>query len=454
MWNELYECILKNTPLIYIQTEEVNRVETYVKSIVSTLRNCKYTPAAALPTVEAWTQPRQYSPPQQVIFIKAWNNTIFNISLERLQNLYHKTGLTVIIAGTKPIPTEYKQYIIQLILPPLTEQERKDIISQFINTTNVTKLIDATRNLTTCQIIGALTHAINPETKSVNIQKIYTYKNQIFNNQQLLTYIPTTIDMEQVGGLNNLKQWLCQTAKIYQNLDAARQYGIKHVKGMFLLGIPGTGKTLVAKMAATLLKLPLYQFNIQSVLHSLVGESEQYFYQALQTMDNLAPAVILCDEIEKAFAGHNSNNDSGVTNRLLGMFLGYLQDANNNNFFACTANNISQLPPELLRKGRFDEIWFINTPTPSDRLQIIKIHLPEQYHHFNLDKINEYMTDFTGAEIENCIQQALRQTFYEDTPLTEDIIINQAQQIKPLCSIKKEELQELVDKFGKQIRQA
>jgi ATP-dependent 26S proteasome regulatory subunit len=454
MWNELHECIVKGTPLIYIQTEEVNRVETYVKSIVSTLRNCKYTPASALPTVEAWTQPRQYSAPQQVVFIKGWNHIIVNVSLERIQNLYHKTGLTVIIAGIKPIPLEYKQYIVQLALPPLTEQERKDIISQFINTTNVTKLIDATRNLTTCQIIGALTHAINPETKSVNIQKIYTYKNQIFNNQQLLTYIPTTIDMEQVGGLNNIKQWLCQTAKIYQNLDAARHYGIKHVKGMFLLGIPGTGKTLVAKMAATLLKLPLYQFNIQSVLHSLVGESEQYFYQALQTMDNLAPAVILCDEIEKAFAGHNSNNDSGVTNRLLGMFLGYLQDANNNNFFACTANNISQLPPELLRKGRFDEIWFVITPTPSDRLQIIKIHLPEQYHHFNLEKINKYMTDFTGAEIENCIQQALRQTFYDDTPLTEDIIINQAQQIKPLCNIKKEELQELVDKFGKQIRQA
>jgi len=223
--------------------------------------------------------------------------------------------------------------------------------------------------------------------------------------------------MKSIGGLDNLKEWLNIRYKAFST--NAKKYKLKSPKGIMLLGIPGTGKSLSAKAVSNSWKMPLLRLDFGKVFGGIVGESETNIREAIKIAESLSPCILWIDEIEKGLSGLNSNGDSGTSARVFGTFLTWMQEKESDVFVLATANDISSLPPELLRKGRFDEIFFVDLPTPEERKEIIKIHLrnvEQSFENINLDKIAEITKGFSGAELAEVINEALFNIFDPNSP--------------------------------------
>ncbi|MCZ0904098.1 AAA family ATPase, partial [Microcoleus sp. HI-ES] len=208
---------------------------------------------------------------------------------------------------------------------------------------------------------------------------------------------------------DNLKEWLLRRGGAFS--DRARQYGLPHPRGLLLVGIQGTGKSLTAKAIAHHWHLPLLRLDVGRLFAGLVGESESRTRQMIQLAEALAPCVLWIDEIDKAFAGLDGKGDSGTTSRVFGTFITWLAEKTSPVFVVATANNIQSLPPEMLRKGRFDEIFFLNLPSESERQDIFKVHLqrlrPTRLREFDLGVLAKCAENFSGAEIEKVVIDGL-----------------------------------------------
>jgi len=234
--------------------------------------------------------------------------------------------------------------------------------------------------------------------------------------------------MESIGGLDNLKEWLKTRYKAFS--QNAKKYKLKSPKGIMLLGIPGTGKSLSAKAVSNSWKMPLLRLDFGKVFGGIVGESESNIRETIKIAESLSPCVLWIDEIEKGLSGLNGGGDSGTSARVFGTFLTWMQEKESEVFVLATANNISALPKELLRKGRFDEIFFVDLPTKEERKQIIDIHLlnvEQESHNLNIDKLADLSKGFSGAELEEVVNEALFNIFDTnsiDKPLlkTKDLI--------------------------------
>jgi SpoVK/Ycf46/Vps4 family AAA+-type ATPase len=250
-----------------------------------------------------------------------------------------------------------------------------------------------------------------------------------------------------VGGLDALKSWLLKRAAGFT--DQARQFGLPSPKGVLLLGVQGCGKSLMAKTISNTWQLPLLRFDVGKVFGSLVGSSEQNVRRAIKVAESVAPVVFWVDEIDKAFRGSRgsgASTDSGTSARVFGTFLTWLSEKNKPVFVVATANDVSALPPELLRKGRFDEIFFVDLPAFAERKAIFEIHLKKRKIDpalFDVDALSRASAGYSGAEIEEVVISAMFDMFYEKQNMTTERLLKSIQQTVPLSKTMSEDIDSL-----------
>lgn len=277
-----------------------------------------------------------------------------------------------------------------------------------------------------------------------DIGRVLERKTQIIRSTGLLDYIPLEKNTAQLGGFDRLKQWLARARVGFS--DQARAFNLKPPKGILIVGIQGCGKSLAAKTIAREWKMPLLKLDAGRLYDKYVGESEKNFRQAVSLAEKMAPAILWMDEIEKSMGQNSSDGDGGLSRRLFGSFLTWLQEKSDEVFVVATANDISQLPPELLRKGRFDEIFFVDLPDDHDRQAILQIHLNRHCQdpkRFNLPSLVEATHGFSGAEIEQAIIASLYRSIYERRPMDTTLLIAETQSTVPLSVSRKEDINHL-----------
>ena len=272
-------------------------------------------------------------------------------------------------------------------------------------------------------------------------------KKETLRRAQMLEFVDAVDDMSTVGGLENLKQWLRRRQGAFD--PGAKEFGLEAPRGVVIMGVQGCGKSMSARCIAGEWKLPLVKFDASSVYDKYIGESEKRVQKVFAVAEQLAPVVLWIDEIEKVFAGsgpESASVDAGVSSRILGAFLSWMQDRRAPVFIAATSNNVNVLPPELIRKGRFDEIFFVGLPHAAERRAIFALHLkkrkrdPQQ---FDLDRLAAASVGYSGAEIEAAVQAGLYAAFGEKKPLTTEHIVGALKDTVPLSSTRAEDIEAL-----------
>jgi len=257
----------------------------------------------------------------------------------------------------------------------------------------------------------------------------------------VIEYVPETIGLDQVGGVPYLKRWLLERRKLFQMRDALSADIVP--KGILLMGISGCGKSLAVKSVAGCFELPLYRVDMVGIFSGRHGNPEDAFASACRTLEEMAPAVVWFDEIEMGISSR-TNDAAGTLGRLFAFFLTWMQEKTRGLFVAATANRIDLLPAEMIRKGRFDEVFFVDLPSEDDRVEICKIHLkkrgvnPEP---MQLERMRQFTRGWTGAEIEQCVVSALTTAKLADRDLTADDLLNMTAKIVPLSKTMKEQVE-------------
>jgi hypothetical protein len=279
-----------------------------------------------------------------------------------------------------------------------------------------------------------------------DVNEVFAEKQQTIRKSGLLEYYSTGESFANVGGLAVLKDWLNKRAAAFT--QEARAFGLPAPKGILMLGVQGCGKSLCAKAVSNQWQLPLLRFDMGRMFGSLVGSSEENVRRAIAVAESVAPAILWVDEIDKAFAGSQGSGatDGGTTARVFGTFLTWLSEKTAPVFVVATANDISQLPPELLRKGRLDEIFFVDLPGLEERLEIFRIHIVRHQRpveQFDLAALAGGSKDFSGAEIEEAINSALYDAFYEQRDITTKSVLATLAQTVPLAKTMDEQINRL-----------
>jgi len=276
-----------------------------------------------------------------------------------------------------------------------------------------------------------------------DIHAVFAEKQQIIRKSGLLEYYTTSESFAGVGGLAVLKDWLNKRALAFS--AEARAFGLPAPRGVLMLGVQGCGKSLCAKAVSTQWQLPLLRFDMGRMFNSFIGSSEENVRRAIAVAESVAPAILWVDEVDKAFAGAQGSGatDGGTTARVFGTFLTWLSEKQAPVFVVATANDISQLPPELLRKGRLDEIFFVDLPSGQERLEVFRIHLHKRGRdpaRFDLQALAEASHDFSGAEIEEAINSGLYDAFYAKEELTTGHVLTALAQTVPLARTMAEQI--------------
>lgn len=336
----------------------------------------------------------------------------------------------IIVASILVIPKDLEKYITILEMDYLNTDEIRQIIRNFIQE-NLSieekdeKLIDefalAFKGLTEFEIYNllALSYADDGALTRKDLRLIFDQKQQMIKKAGILEMIPLKETIDDIGGLENLKEWFERKAKVYKNIGKAKKYGVDMPKGVLIAGVPGCGKSLNAKAAANLFEVPLLRLDMGRLMGKYVGESESNLRNAIALAEAISPCVLWIDELEKAFAGiGGTGGGAEVTTRLFGNFLTWMQEKDSLTFVVATANDITKLPPELLRKGRFDEIFYVGLPDRAERETIFKIHIAKRrsmdLNSIDISKLVDKTEGFSGADIEGVVKDAIESAFSDD----------------------------------------
>lgn len=351
-------------------------------------------------------------------FHDCWSNPQFKRKLRSVaQRLKFSKKSILITAPSGKIPAELKDEAVVVEFPLPQAPELETVLQRLTQTPGVKvnltklgreKLVQAALGLTASQAQRVFGKAIvsNGVLDDRDIDLVTEEKKQIIRESEALEFYAVHETPADVGGLGVLKEWLRMRERAFT--QEARNYGLPSPKGIALIGIPGTGKSLTAKMIGGLWRLPLLRLDVGSLFGSLVGESEERTQRALQLAQTVAPCILWIDEIEKAFAF--GGMDGGVGKRVFGTILTWMQEKTAPCFVVATANDISSLPPELLRKGRFDEIFFLDLPTAAERQEIFAVHLQKRQRlpqDFDVVRLARESQKYVGAEIEQAIIDAM-----------------------------------------------
>lgn len=353
-------------------------------------------------------------------------------------------GLTYVFVSSKfEVPEELKREVIMTSLPLPTREELHVVLQKIANAnrtpipTGYDMYVEAALGLTLNEAENAYATSIAKNGR-LDVKVINHVKEKTICSSGLIECKSSNETIENIGGLKQFTSWAEKRFLAFS--PEAKDYGIPAPKGTLLIGVPGSGKSLSAKALANLWQKPLLKLDIGKLFGSLVGETESNTRQALAIAEAMAPCVLWIDEIEKGLAGLQSSGktDSGVTSRAFGTILTWLQEKESPVFVIATANNVSQLPPEFLRKGRFDEIFFVDIPTLEERKEIFAIQLRKYKRdpaNYNLNLLAESTDKFTGAEIEQTVVNALYDTWSSDNKvLTDDSIITAIHNITPMAA--------------------
>ncbi len=368
----------------------------------------------------------------------------------------------IVITGHVPeqLPNAIKglSTVVKLPLPDaaefrlLTERIYRDLSKQLpieVQLTNgeLSQILKNLQGLTLLEAEKILTKAMVEDQRfdPKDIDVVIGAKKEIIEREGLLEYYPVETTMTDVAGLNGLKSWLSKRRAIIAEPQKAKDFGLSFPKGVLLLGVQGAGKSLCAKAIANDWNLPLLKMDPSSLYNKYIGESEKNFTRAIKTAEKMSPVVLWIDEIEKAFASVGEM-DGGVSQRLLGLFLSWLQERRGDVFVVATANDVSKLPPELIRKGRFDETFFVDLPDVTGRTEILKMHLHKRKRDaakFDVQTLAEHTDGFSGAELEQVIVSSLYTAFSSGGDVTTEILLNEAKQTVPLSKTMSEKITSL-----------
>lgn len=375
------------------------------------------------------------------------------------RNLYNENyNASIFIVSSKfCIPEELEDLITVFDMPLPTVTEIKNIMTEFTKDLDIDVSEDVLseislsfKGLNEFQIKQILNLAYQDGgcLDFDDKQLILSQKEQLIKKAGLLEMIPIHETIEDIGGLENLKEWLYKKERIFNQLDKAIKFGVDIPKGIMIVGMPGCGKSLAAKATAKLFEIPLVRLDVGRLLGKYIGESEENMRKALKLSEAISPCVLWIDEIEKAFSGvGGSGGGSDVTTRLFGQFLTWMQEKENTVFIVATANDISKIPPEFLRKGRFDELFYVNFPNDEERRKIIEIHLKKRNKwNKKLDIISlvKLTNGYNGADLEAIVKDAIENCFIDGKEhlTTEDLKIAQ-KNIKSISSTLENRIKEI-----------
>lgn len=479
--SEIEVLIRAKYPILYVVTWEERRVEDAVTKICAGLNRTLHTwsvtqgmkpnvnrgvgvvKSTNLPgELEALAQAHE-APEYTVFLLKDFHPYMKDYRVVRLLRdlavRMRGRAQTLILTGpTLSLPADLEKDITVVEFPLPSAEEIEGTLEKVISAVKDNPSVDTTipeadrerliksaQGLTMDEIESVFARSL-VETKRFDVNAILEEKKQIIRKSGLLEYYAPDQKIADVGGLESLKEWLDRRTKSFS--DKARDFGIPAPKGVLLLGVQGCGKSLVAKAIAAQWNLPLLKLDVGRIFGSLVGQSEENIRKAIATAESVAPCVLWADELEKGFAGIGGSgvSDSGTTARVFATFLTWMSEKTKPVFLVATANDVTALPPEMLRKGRFDEIFFVDLPDFDERKQVFEIHLKKRKRDvakFKLKELADATDGFSGAEIEQVIVGALYTAFDQDRDLTQKDLIAEAKAVVPLSVMMREEIDEL-----------
>jgi len=480
--SELGDLIRARYPLMYVVSHEEERVEKslYELCIEREMRLEVWSITEGFKVVANGSGTREIKDPmkaldhvhraeasQKALFILRDFHPFFKepAILRRLRDLATDLRRTrkslIILTPVKKIPPELEKSIAAVVdwelpsrqeveaiarrlipqAPPATQQQIES------EPTFIEHVVEAALGLTEVEAENVFAKSM-VRTHTFDVETILEEKKQIIAKSGILEYYEHREEFSDIGGLTNLKDWLVKRRHAFSS--RARDFGLPLPKGILMIGVPGTGKSLTAKAAGALWEMPLLRLDVGKIFAGLVGSSEENIRTVIRTAEAIAPAILWIDEIEKGFSGTGSSNmsDGGTTSRVFGSFITWLQEKESPVFVIATANDVSALPPELLRKGRFDEIFFCDLPTRDERRQIMDIHLRKKKRdpaQFDLDQLANMTTDYSGAEIEQAVIAALYDAFDRGEDLHTEGMATSISEIVPLAITMRERIDAMRD---------
>ena len=470
---EINTILQSNNFLVYISTTEEERLKHTLNHVIYTVLNKKmktwnfiegyesnynYFPESKQNPLEALqTIIKDNNNEIKIFFLQDFDAFINDISIMRkLKNLSYflksQEKFLVMSGTTKHVPKNLKEYITEVNLPLPNIKEINKELNNFFSKTN-SSLREQKENISIAYTgfsINKIRYSIskliinNTPTQQI-VKEILKEKEKMINNNQGLKFYIDNTNNTDLGGLTNLKEWLLIRKQTFTK--KAYTYGVKMPKGILLVGIQGTGKSLSAKTASQYWKLPLLRLDTSKIFAGILGESEKNIEDIISICRQIEPCILWIDEIDKIFNNYTNNNDSGTTQRVTNIILTWLSERKDQIFIIATANKINQIPIEMLRKGRFDEIFFIDLPTFKERINIFQIHLkkvrPLTWHKYNIYYLSKLSQGFSGAEIEYSIADAMYKSFYESREFTTLDLVDSIKNIIPLAESERDKLQKL-----------
>lgn len=479
---EIEVLIRAKYPILYLISWEEKRVEDTLREICTKLNRSLHTwsltQGVRPPVVRPAGPPKTPLSPELEVLALAHEAPEFTVFLlkdfhpymrdprvvrllrDLSQRLKSKAQTLVLLGPILTLPTELEKEVTVLDfgLPSAGEIEKtldkameavrdNPAVKSKLTPIERERVVKSCQGLTLDEVESVLARSL-VEKKKFDIEVIAEEKQQIVRKSGILEYYPPENNLADVGGMELLKEWLDKRGRSFSN--AAKRFGIPAPKGILLIGVQGCGKSLIAKAIAAQWRLPMLKMDIGRIFGSLVGQSEENIRRAISVAESVAPCILWADELEKGFAGIGGSgvSDSGTTARVFATFLTWMQEKTKPVFLIATANEVSALPPEMLRKGRFDEVFFVDLPDAPEREEIFKIHIEKRKRRasdFNLTELATATRGFSGAEIEQVVVGALYSAFEQKRDLTQEDLLCEAKSIVPLSVMMREDVEELRD---------
>ncbi|NOY45628.1 MAG: AAA family ATPase [Deltaproteobacteria bacterium] len=393
------------------------------------------------------------------------------VIVRMLRNLLHSLRSSrktvILLSPFFKLPPEIRDDVPQVFLPLPDYEALREILHEICDSRDVKvdlskdaeeKLVKSALGLTENQARGVFVKSIlkHKVLDQSAIQLVLSEKQKVIRKEEVLEFFPAREKISDIGGLDNLKDWLKKRDKAFSS--RAKEYGLPNPKGILIIGIQGTGKSLTAKATSALWRLPLLRLDMGKVFGSLVGESEERMRKALLLAETISPCILWIDEIEKAFSSVTGAGDSGTSARVFGTFLTWMQEKEKPVFVIATGNDITNLPPELMRKGRFDEIFFVDLPHYEERMEIFRVHLSKVrpvIRNYDVALLAGETEGFSGAEIEQAIINAMYNAFDDgERDFTTEDILQGIREVVPISKLMSERIERLREWAADRTRKA
>lgn len=438
-----------NTPIIYINDYDFVRIDEIIVEIVGNSKVFEWNPATGTTnfktkesqglgendTLEQFLRDKytvDVNLKEKFLVLKDIQDFIEEPAIKSLLQLIAQRKLydrdynttVIIVSSVLKVPQELEKYVSYLDIPFPEEKEINQLIDEHVEVNcydnfkdeDRKKLMPSLKGMTSFEIDRMLDMAMssNGSLSAEDTEMILQQKKAMVKKSGLLELIDTPASLEDIGGLDALKDYLRNKSKVITDLPKAQEFGVSIPKGVFIVGMPGCGKSLCAKASAALFNTPLLKLDMGSMMGKYVGESEGNLRKAIKIAEAAAPCVLWIDEIEKAFSGVGGNND--IMDRMFGYFLSWMQEKTSSVYVIATANNAHNLPLELKRKGRFDEIFCVNLPNEDERKKIFKIHIGKKKQNLDeaaLNSVSLITEGLNGADIESLVNEAVEKCFID-----------------------------------------